>query len=48
MFLRRGPWGYAYANDPKVGHAHLLIESLAELPDQIALFDAAVPGRPLA
>jgi len=39
VFLRRGPWGYAYANHPNVGHAHLRIESLAELPDRIASLD---------
>jgi FMN phosphatase YigB (HAD superfamily) len=35
--IRRGPWGYLWADDPVVRHtADWVIDSLAELPDLIA------------
>ncbi|GAB3852487.1 HAD family hydrolase [Dactylosporangium cerinum] len=32
VFIRRGPWGYFYANQSEVEQAHIRIDSLAELP----------------
>jgi len=36
VFLRRGPWGLAQANDPRVALARLQIDSLEGLTEQIA------------
>jgi hypothetical protein len=30
-----GPWGYYYAAQPEVERAHVRIESLSELPEQL-------------
>jgi HAD superfamily hydrolase (TIGR01549 family) len=35
VFIRRGPWGYYYAAQPEVERAHVRIESLSELPEQL-------------
>nr|WP_277349812.1 HAD family hydrolase [Planosporangium thailandense] len=35
VFIRRGPWGYYYATQPEVEKAHIRIDSLAELPEQL-------------
>lgn len=35
-FIRRGPWGYAMADNPLAERAHIRIESLAGLPAAIA------------
>jgi FMN phosphatase YigB (HAD superfamily) len=32
VFLRRGPWGYLFAEHPDAQRAHLRIDSLADLP----------------
>ncbi|MFD0576163.1 HAD family hydrolase [Dactylosporangium darangshiense] len=41
VFIRRGPWGYFYANQPEVRRAHLRIDSLRELPAQLKALNAA-------
>ena len=33
ILIRRGPWGRAQWNWPEAQHAHLKVESLAELPE---------------
>lgn len=38
VHLRRGPWGYLFADDPDAGRAHLRIDSLAELPACLRAF----------
>lgn len=35
VFLRRGPWGLAYADDPRLSVAALHLETLADLPGLI-------------
>jgi HAD superfamily hydrolase (TIGR01549 family) len=35
VFIRRGPWGYYYASQPEVERAHVCIENLTELRDQL-------------
>ncbi|WP_432983024.1 HAD family hydrolase [Dactylosporangium sp. CA-233914] len=35
VFIRRGPWGYFYANQPEAQQAHLRIESLEDLPARL-------------
>ncbi|MFE4975977.1 HAD family hydrolase [Kitasatospora sp. NPDC056651] len=40
--IRRGPWGWIQQHDPAAGQATFRIESLAELPDLIAKFNAEV------
>ena len=35
VFVRRGPWGYYYATQPEVERAHVRIENLSELPEQL-------------
>jgi len=37
IFLRRGPWAYIHAQSELVHHAHLQLDSLAELPDRVQL-----------
>ncbi|WP_049653656.1 HAD family hydrolase [Kitasatospora sp. MY 5-36] len=39
--IRRGPWGWIQQHDPAAGQATFRIDSLAELPDLIAKFNAA-------
>ncbi len=36
VFLRRGPWGYLYSSHPDAANAHILIDSLHELPERLA------------
>ncbi|MGC9667677.1 HAD family hydrolase [Planosporangium sp. 12N6] len=35
VFIRRGSWGYYYAARPEAEKAHVRIDSLAELPEQL-------------
>lgn len=41
VFLRRGPWGFVHATRPEAGEADIRLESLAELPDALALVSSA-------
>ncbi|WP_405009636.1 HAD family hydrolase [Kitasatospora sp. NBC_01539] len=38
--IRRGPWGWIQQDDPAVGRSTFRIDSLAELPELIAKFNA--------
>ena len=39
--IRRGPWGIIQQHDPEAGRvATMRIDSLAELPDRVAAFNA--------
>jgi HAD superfamily hydrolase (TIGR01549 family) len=38
--IRRGPWGWIQQHDPAAAVATLRVDSLSELPDQIAKFNA--------
>ncbi|MFG2821694.1 HAD family hydrolase [Kitasatospora sp. NPDC048365] len=40
--IRRGPWGWIQQHDPAAAEATFRIDSLAELPDLIAKFNAEV------
>jgi hypothetical protein len=40
--IRRGPWGWIQQNDPANDRATFRIDSLAELPDLVAKFNAGV------
>ena len=40
VFLRRGPWGIIHAQRPDAGRATLTVDTLAELPDALARFNA--------
>jgi FMN phosphatase YigB (HAD superfamily) len=35
VFVRRGPWGWMHAEQPEIERAHVRIEDLGELPDQL-------------
>ncbi|NLU80991.1 HAD family hydrolase [Micromonospora sp. HNM0581] len=35
VFIRRGPWGYFYANRPEVERAHIRIDNLRDLPERL-------------
>jgi HAD superfamily hydrolase (TIGR01549 family) len=40
VFIRRGPWGYFYATKPEVQRAHLRIDALTDLPEQLRKLNA--------
>lgn len=44
VLIRRGPWGRAQWNWPEAEHAHLKIESLAELPDLLRVVASQSPA----
>ena len=37
VFVRRGPWGYLHADWPEAARARVRVDSLAELPEALAL-----------
>jgi HAD superfamily hydrolase (TIGR01549 family) len=40
VFVRRGPWGYQQQHDPAVGLSHLRVDGLAEIPGELAKYNA--------
>ena len=42
VFLRRGPWGFVHARRPAAQRAHIRIDSLAELKEQLDAWNASV------
>ncbi len=45
VFVKRGPWGYVFANHRDLEHAHLRLDGLAELPECLQVFNQARPAR---
>jgi FMN phosphatase YigB (HAD superfamily) len=42
-FLRRGPWGYILQDPEVLDRCLFRLDSLAELPDRVATYNAEVP-----
>lgn len=40
VFIKRGPWGFAFAGHPSAGHADARISGLLELPDVLRAWSA--------